>query len=150
MENIRAVAPVQGAPLPSNETNAFMIIMMAMLGGIDAHQDAINLGIAKEKLLKASFDEQKQAVKDQEEVLQKLVNESANDDPSNVQKIQEDLRAVSAQMSRVQMEETKLSNVQNQMVQEMKRRIDPSQKMIENDTVMFGGMLNSYIRTERT
>ncbi|MFI5335040.1 MAG: hypothetical protein ACHQT8_07795 [Chlamydiales bacterium] len=152
MANVQPAAPSapSAAALPAHETNGFMYAMLAMLSDIDAQQGAVNLGVEKEKVLKGNFDAQKAIVKDEEEKLKELIEKNKTMDPNDVKKIQEALRAEQAQMSHVQAEQTKLSFVQNGMAQEMKRRIDPAQQMIQNDSVMFGGMLHSFISTERT
>lgn len=150
-------APEANQPANDLELNAFMIIMMAMLGNMDAQQNGMNCSMEKEQLLKVRYDGLNKAVQEEEAKLKALNTASADfashanyNSPADMATIQGYTNQIQAEMALVQAAESKLGNGQNQIVQEFKRGIDPAQEMVKNDSVMFGSMLHSYLLTERT
>ncbi len=152
--------PPVGAPAPAAvlekeagsdvSQNAFMLILMIMLQHMGAQQERIELGLEKEEVLKGEFDAQNEVVKAAQAELRRLIEVSKQTDPTDSKKIDTDLRKIQAQMAQVQAEESKLSFSRGKMVTEFKNGIDPSQTMIKEDSIMFGGALHSYLLTERT
>ncbi len=133
--------------------NGLMAILMSLLQHIEAQGDTIRLGVEREELLKSAFDEQKAVVQAEQKKLNDLIKESAEQskaDPKNMEKQYEYLHKIQAQTAQVQAEESKLSYRQNNLVEEFKVGIAPAQKLIENDSNLFGGVLHTLIKSENT
>jgi len=154
--NIQSSAPALAAPVAapsSNEISPYVIIEMAILNSIDAGQDAIDLGVTREQVLKDAFNGQKKVVQDQEQILRNLTEESSKDSKDSsvtADKMQEDLHNLQAQVVRMQAEQSKLSIDQKLMVQEMKMGPGTAQQAMQMNEQMFGSVVESHVLTERT
>jgi hypothetical protein len=157
VSTIEAKAPQAAQPGNDVALNAYVIILMALLGNMDAQQNGIKNSLEREQLLKVYYDEQKNAVAAEEAKLKAIIAEGNDfaktadyNNPEDLAKLQEYTRLNQSDTALVQHAESELSSAQNRIVQEFKRGVDPSQEMIKNDSVMFGGVLHSYRLTEKT
>jgi hypothetical protein len=123
--------------------NAFMIILFMFLRDMKNQDEATNAGLEKELLLKSKFDNQKDVVQEKQKALQALIDKQNTGNMSDVLKIQ-------TATSEVQAEQANLNAIRGEMNRVFKSEIDPCQDMNRQDSVMFGGILKSYLITERT